>query len=236
MITFTWNDYRFCIVQFGKGMFEKDMTGHSHSKNSYELHYIIGGKGTLTTDSKIYSLSKGDFFVTGPNVYHQQSTDKANPLQEIYIYLQTSGEKTNDSLVSAFLSTHFYFCKNDYLQNYFERILCEKQEKKLGYETAIGAIMQLLLTQVTRIYLPQFNNISNNNSNLNDRRFFIIESAFIENPLNLTLTDLSEAIGLCERQTQRLLKKYYGKSFTQKKEEASKDRTKRASRKISEKL
>lgn len=221
MITFSWNGYKFCVVQFGRGIFEKDMAGHSHSKNSYELHYIVGGKGKLATDSKNYPLSKGDFFVTGPNVYHQQSTEKSDPLQEIYIYLQTGGEKTNDSLISAFLSTHFYFCKNDDLQKYFEMILCENHEKKLGYETAVGAIMQLLLTQITRIYIPQFNGISNNNSNLNDRRFFIIESAFIENPKSLTLADLAEAIGLCERQTQRLLKKYYGKSFTQKKEESA---------------
>ena len=224
MITFTWNDYKFCIVQFDRGIFENDMTGHSHSKNSYELHYIIGGKGKLATDSRVYSLSKGDFFVTGPNIYHQQLTDKSNPLQEIFIYLQTDGEKTNDSLVSAFLSTHFYFCKNNALQKYFEMILYEKQEKKLGYESAISAIMQLLLTQITRIYLPQFNSISDNNSNLNDRRFLIIESAFIENPKNITLSDLADSIGLCERQTQRLLKKYYGKSFTQKKEEAAKMR------------
>jgi mannose-6-phosphate isomerase-like protein (cupin superfamily)/AraC-like DNA-binding protein len=222
MITFTWNDYKFCIVQFGKGIFEKDMAGHSHSKNSYELHYIIDGKGTLRTESKIYSLSKGDFFVTGPNIYHQQSTDKSNPLQEIYIYLQNGGEKTNDSLVSAFLSTHFYFCKNNDLQKYFDMILCEKQEEKLGYETAIGAIMQLLLTQITRIYLPQFTNVSNHSGNLNDRRFLIIEDAFIRNPESITLADLSDSIGLCERQTQRLLKKYYGKSFTQKKEETAK--------------
>lgn len=222
MITFTWNGYKFCIVQFGKGIFERDMAGHSHSKNSYELHYIIGGKGTLTTESKSYPLSKGDFFVTGPNIYHQQSTDKSNPLQEIFIYLQTTGEKTNDSLVSAFLSTHFYFCKNNDLQKYFDTILCEKQEGRLGYETAIGAIIQLLLTQITRIYLPRFNNISNNSGNLNDRRFLIIEDAFIDHPESITLADLANSIGLCERQTQRLLKKYYGKSFTQKKEEATK--------------
>ncbi|MCH5192131.1 MAG: AraC family ligand binding domain-containing protein [Oscillospiraceae bacterium] len=222
MITFTWNGYKFSIVQFDMGIFEKDMTGHSHSKNSYELHYIIGGKGTLATSNTVYSLSKGNFFVTGPNIYHQQSTDKEDPLQEIFVYLQTGGEKTNDSLVSAFLSTHFYFCKNKELQKYFEMMLCENQEKKLGYDAAVGAIMQLLLTHITRIYLPQFNNISENNGNLNDRRFFIIESAFIDNPTNITLAALSESIGLCERQTQRLLKKYYGKSFTQKKEEAAK--------------
>jgi mannose-6-phosphate isomerase-like protein (cupin superfamily) len=120
MITFNWNNYDFKIIQYGLGIFEKDMAGHSHSKNSYELHYIIDGKGTLTTDNKTYPLYKGDFFVTGPNVYHQQSTDKNEPLNEVYIYLQTDGKKTNDIMVSSFLSTHFYFCKNNDLQFLYE--------------------------------------------------------------------------------------------------------------------
>lgn len=222
MIHFTWKNYKFSMIHFDKGIFTKNMTGHSHSANTYELHYIIGGKGTLTTDSKIYSLSKGDFFITGPGIYHQQSTDRDEPLTEIYIYLQTCGEKTSDLLVSAFLANHFYFGRHDAFDEYFKLILQEKQEKKLGYTSAVGAIMQLLLTQIVRIYLPQFGGISEDNDSLNDRRFFIIESAFIENPENITLADLSEALGLCERQVQRLLKKYYGKTFSEKKEEAAK--------------
>ena len=222
MIGFTWNNYKFSMIQFDKGIFTKDMAGHSHSANTYELHYITDGKGTLTTDSKIYPLSQGDFFITGPGIYHQQSTDKNEPLTEIYIYLQTDGEKTSDVLVSAFLSNHFYFGRHDELKGYFELLLKEKGEKKFGYTSAIGAVMQLLLTQIARIYLPQFNGISEDNDSLYDRRFFIIESAFIDNPENITLSDLSEALGLCERQVQRLLKKYYGKTFSQKKEETTK--------------
>ena len=48
--------------------------------------------------------------------------------------------------------------------------------------------------------------------NLNDKRFAIIEQAFLYEK-DLTLTKLSTMIGLCERQTQRLLKKYYKKSL-----------------------
>lgn len=220
MINFNWNNHDFCIVQFGNGIFRKDMVGHSHSKNSYELHYIIGGEGSLITDSKTYPLSKGDFFVTGPNIYHQQTTNHDKPLNEIYIYLQTSDEKTNDALVSVFLSTHFFFCRNENLSENFEKILIEENDRKFGYKSAIGALMQYLLTQITRIYAPQFNCISENSNDLNDRRFILIETAFIDDPKGITLGKLSGMIGLCERQTQRLLLKYYGKSFKEKKSES----------------
>lgn len=222
MINFKWNNYNFCLVQFGNGVFTKDMVGHSHSKNSYELHYIVGGEGTLITDSKAYKLSKGDFFVTGPNIYHQQLTNPQNSLREIFAYLQTSGEKTNDALVSAFLSTHFFFCNDSSLAELFEQILEENNDKRFGYKSAIGALMQLLMTRITRIYMPQFNCISENNSDLNDRRFIIIENEFINDPEGITLRKLASMIGVCERQTQRLLMKYYGKSFSEKKKEALK--------------
>ena len=222
MINFIWNTYKFSLIQFGRGVFQKDMTGHSHSANSYELHYITGGKGSLATDSTTYVLTKGDFFITGPEIYHKQTTDKDEPLEEIYIYLQTNGKRAADALVSAFLDTHFYIGKHEELEKCFELIMKEQTENKLGYTAAIGAVMQYILTKITRIYLPDFGNLPEMSENLNDRRFVIIESAFIYNAENITLSELAEEVGLCERQLQRLLNKYYGKTFLQKKEEALK--------------
>lgn len=221
MISFKWNDMNFNLVQYGRGVFRNDMPGHSHSKNSYELHYIIDGEGVLTTDSKTYSLSKGNFFVTGPNVYHQQSTNPENPLTEIYLYLQVSEKKTNDVIVSSFLNTHFCFLEETDFGYIFDEILTECDGAKFGYISATGALLQLLLTKITRAYMPHISNISKDADTINDRCFFMIEYAFINNP-SITLRELAETIGLCERQTQRLLKKYYGKTFREKKKEAMK--------------
>lgn len=222
MISFKWNNSDFSVLQFGKGVFRKDMAGHSHSKNSYELHFIIDGEGTLTTDTKTYSLSKGDFFVTGPNIYHQQSTNLENPLTEYYIYIQASDKKTNNALVSTFLSNHFYFCRSSKLPYVVEKIIEEDENKKWGYENIIAALMQILMTEITRLYWPDFTATKESAENLNDKRFILIEQAFINDPEGITLTKLSGIIGLCERQTQRLLEKYYGMSFSQKKAESTK--------------
>lgn len=223
MISFKWNDMNFNLVQYGRGVFRNDMPGHSHSKNSYELHYIIDGEGVLTTDSKTYSLSKGNFFVTGPNVYHQQSTNPEKPLTEIYLYLQVSEKKTNDVIVSSFLNTHFCFLEETDFGYIFDEILTECDGAKFGYISATGALLQQLLTKITRAYMPHISNISKDADTINDRCFFMIEYTFINNP-SITLRELAETIGLCERQTQRLLKKYYGKTFREKKKEAVKSK------------
>ncbi len=220
MLNFLWDNYKFTLVQMGKGVFYKDMAGHSHSKNSYEFHFITNGEGTLTVDAKDYTLSKGDFFVTGPNIYHQQSTNKENPLEEIYIYIQAAEMKTKSSLVSTFLANHFYYEKESSLEDIFLKLIDEDANRKWGYENIISAILQQLLTEITRLYWPDFSDKTHNTENLNDRRFIIIENAFIDDPQGITLTKLSDMIGLCERQTQRLLEKYYNMSFSQKKAEA----------------
>lgn len=222
MISFKWNDFDFTLLQFGKGVFTKDMAGHSHSKNSYELHFIVGGEGTLATDTKTYSLSKGDFFVTGPNVYHKQSTNPEKPLTEYYLYIQAADKKTNNALVSTFLSNHFYFSKSCDFSYIVERIINEDSHKKWGYENIIAALMQILMTETTRLYWPNFTATKKSAENLNDKRFILIEQAFINDPEGITLPKLSSIIGLCERQTQRLLEKYYGMSFSQKKAESIK--------------
>ncbi len=220
MITFQWNGYSFNIIKYGKGTFVRDMAGHSHAANSYELHYITGGSGLLKTDTGSYPLSIGDFFITGPNTYHQQQTDSSSPLSEVCIYLQGCGHKTNHYLVSSFLSRNFYFGKQEALSPLFEKIIEEQMQQKIGYESIISGIVQILLTEVTRLYLPDFALQSKHVDSLDDRRFLLIEEAFINNP-NITLTALADTIGLCERQTQRLLKKYYGQTFLQKKSEAN---------------
>ncbi len=183
---------------------------------------LVDGEGALITDTEEYKLSKGNFFVTGPNIYHKQSTNPKKPLTEYYLYIQTSDKKTNNALVSTFLSNHFYFCRNCEMLSLVERIIQESNVKKWGYENIIAALMQILLTEITRLYWPDFRVTNKSAENLNDRRFILIEQAFINDPEGITLTKLSGTIGLCERQTQRLLEKYYGMSFLQKKAESIK--------------
>lgn len=77
-----------------------------------------------------------------------------------------------------------------------------------------------LLTRITRLYAPADYSAPEKDENLNDMRFLIIENMFLYNK-DFTLKDLSRKLGVCERQTQRLLKKYYGKTFREKVKESS---------------
>lgn len=217
MISFEWNGVKFNICVIGGGVLEEEIALHSHSKNSYELHFITDGKGTLITQDKEYQLQKGDFFVTGPNLYHAQKTDLSDPIQDIFIYIQKTDSKKNNYFAEAFLNTDFYITR-DFDYSDAAAILSEYRQKALNYKTVIAGLAMKLLTEITRCYMPAGSENASAGDNLYDKRFIIIEDYFLYNK-NITLTQLSEKIGLCPRQTQRLLKKYYGKTFMEKKKE-----------------
>lgn len=219
MIKFNWCDTEFDIADLGGGTLRQSIAGHAHSKNSYELHFIIGGHGKLIIDSKEYSLKSGNVFITGPGIYHEQKTDKNDPLSDIFIYMQKKDGKGKNAMAQTFLDTHFWFTESFESETAMQ-IVEEYKKNAPGGKWIIAGLMMKLLTEITRVYLPADFKETTASDSLNDKRFIIIENSFLYNS-DLTLGELSERIGLCERQAQRLLMKYYGKTFRQKKKEAS---------------
>ncbi|MDE6154816.1 MAG: cupin domain-containing protein, partial [Eubacterium sp.] len=218
MIRFYWNNILFDITDIGGGPLGEDIPKHAHAKNSYELHFIVGGKGKLITDTNEYMLSTGDFFITGPNIYHEQTADKNEPVKDVFIMLQAVNTAKPNVISSTFLENHFCFFKHFDISTAKE-ILSEFRSKKTDYKSAVSGLAIKLLTDITRYYLPDSFEKNISTDGLYDKRFVIIEQAFLYTP-DLTLTELSNKIGVCERQTQRVLKKYYGKTFREKKNDS----------------
>ncbi len=218
MIDVFWNNVNFKITDIGGGTLGDDIPRHAHSKNSYELHFITEGSGSLITDNDTYMLKKGDFFITGPNFYHKQTSDADNPVGDVFIMLQAQNPSNANMVSLYFINTEFYYSDN-FNTLIASEILKEFRLKKPDYKSAISGLAMKLMTDIIRLILPDSFSVDSSSASLNDRRFVIIEQAFLYNP-NLTLTQLADMIGVCERQTQRLLKKYYGKSFREKKKES----------------
>lgn len=219
MIRFNWNNVLFDMTDIGGGPLGEDIPRHAHAKDSYELHFIVGGNGKLITDTNEYELSAGNFFITGPNIYHEQTANKKDPVRDVFITLQAVNTDNANVISSTFLENHFCFLKHFDIST-AQDILVEFRNKKIDYESAVCGLTMKLLTDITRQLLPETFTETIKTEGLYDKRFVIIEQAFLYTP-DLTLTELSNKIGVCERQTQRLLKKYYGKSFREKKKESN---------------
>lgn len=211
MISFVWNGLKLTVSKIGGGTLHGEIATHAHSKNSYELHYITAGRGVLRTDSAEYPLQAGNFFITGPQVMHAQISDEKSPMQDIFIYLQREDAPCKNAVGLAFAETHFWFCEK-FPDTVLRLVFLENRDRRVDYETAVSGLLQQLLTEIVRYFLPAESIAGKGAESLNDRRFWIIENAFLFDE-HLTLRSLSEKIGLCERQTDRLLQKYYGKGF-----------------------
>ncbi|MDE6723630.1 MAG: hypothetical protein K2J55_05485, partial [Eubacterium sp.] len=165
-----------------------------------------------------YEISAGNFFITVPNIYHEQTADKSDPVRDVFIMLQAVNTDKANAISSTFLENHFCFLKHFDIST-AQKILAEFRSKKIDYESSVCGLTMTLLTDITRHFLPSSFGENISADGLYDKRFVIIEQAFLYTP-DLTLSELSDKIGVCERQTQRLLKKYYGKTFREKKNES----------------
>ncbi len=211
MIEFHWAGITFLLADCGGGRLLNDIPMHYHSKNSYELHFITDGKGTLQTENNEYSLQKGDFFITGPLIKHAQISDKSNFLQDIFIYLQVKKANDKNNGAELFLNTDFCFY-NKFDFTIPSQIILEYKNNFTSKEDMISGLLKQLLTLIIRIYDENSPDSSFLSDSLDEQRFLIIENMFLYEK-NLTLSALASKLGLSERQTQRFLKAHYDKSF-----------------------
>lgn len=214
VIEFKWNDVLFEITNIGGGKLEENISKHSHALNSFELHFITGGKGRLIADGNKFDIEKGDFFITGPNICHEQFTDENENTEDVFVTVQAKNPKKANRISRLFLNTPFFYTKG-FNNDTAKEMLKEYREKKTDYQSCVSALCKKLMTEIIREIADGDEYHEDSIQNLNDRRFIIIEKAFLYEK-DLTLSSLAEKIGLCERQTQRLLKKYYSKTFREK--------------------
>lgn len=148
---------------------------------------------------------------------HAQSACVDDPVEDVFFLVQARDTKRANAVSAVFLENTFSFHRG--VDSFYASVLLkEYRERKPDYQSAVAGLAAKILTDSARLLLPHSFSTLTDNENLNDRRFAIIEQAFLYDE-NLTLSSLSRQIGLCPRQTQRLLKKYYGKCFRDKKKE-----------------
>ena len=227
-ICFSIDHVNFYALNFALEKFLYSVPAHSHSKNSYEIHYIPYGKGQLKISSATYEVVPNTLYVTGPSVEHEQIPDKEDPMVEYCIYFKIAKRNTipkkagASSFLQLFENTKFWFGQDTQdLHPLMQQIFFEMENKYTGYMIQVETLLQQLVVRLIRNYENRIkSSVQFKPSNLTDSRYFMIEKCFLFEYQNITLDSLSKRIGLSPRQTERLLKQYYGKTFLQKCTEA----------------
>lgn len=63
---------------------EPDWFFHMHAhENDLEISYILHGKGALYCDGRFYEVSEGDIVIKNPGVWHAESSNQKDPIEQI---------------------------------------------------------------------------------------------------------------------------------------------------------
>lgn len=209
--------------------FFRSIPKHSHSSNSYEIHYIPYGKGTLIMDGVTYEITPNTLFITGPHVEHEQVPNRQDPMSEYCIYLKiekspksTSEDITAHSAGAVFERTKSWFGKDTQdLHPVMQMIFHELEHEYSGYMTQVTTLLQQCIIKIIRNYEQRKGSEKHfGPSNLSDSKYIIAEEYFLYDYRTLSLGELAGKLSLSNRQTERFLRECYGKTFTQKKAES----------------
>ncbi len=222
-IKFVIENITLSVPNIAREQFMEPVPKHAHGNGCYELHYISSGYGTARICGTVYKLLPGTLYVTGPHVDHEQVPYIANPMTEYSVFFNIRKESSAPSFLDQLIATPFWIGGNaSLLYSILKDIFKELQHKRAGYLTQISALLQQAVIFLVRNYqTPHPGNIEGLPSgDLYESRAFLTDKAFLYEYRDITLAKLSDYLGLSDRQTERFLKEYYGKTFAQKRTDA----------------
>lgn len=257
-IKFSIGGTKFHALSVALEKFLRAIPSHSHSNNSYEIHYVPYGRGHVKIDGISYEIVPNTLYVTGPNIEHEQIPLKEDPMVEYRVYFNIERAKipgnkkqpgisvinrfdiiednikidnrrkiidikdNTTDFIQLFENTKIWFGQDTRnLHQIMQQLFYELENRYTGYLTQVETLLQQLIVQIIRNYESKASKMQpSKQANLVDSKYLIIEECFLYEYKDLSLITLSKRLGLSPRQTERLLKEHYDKTFLQKKSEA----------------
>lgn len=201
------------------------IAAHSHSNESYEIHYAAAGCGTVDIEGEQFEVHPDSIYITGPGVVHTQRSDPGNPVKEYSVYLNC--KKANHDRTGQFAlfadTIFWYGTDGGRVFPLMEQLISEMRNPLPDTSELSEILLRQMILQLGRMY----------KGDINAARFSyaapamtreslipVLEDTFLYHYKDLTITELADLLHLSVRQTQRLLKERFGKTFTQKRTEA----------------
>lgn len=223
-LEFSLDNYQVAVLWFRVMELRGAWCISRHTHSSYEFHFVADGKCRVRLDDGEFVAGKGEFYVTAPGVYHEQSSidDGGYTEYSMNCDLVATGEEDSELmyLAEAFRRApcKAYADSFDILGD-FTGALNEALEEHLGYYTAIKSLVALILAKAARTvsgngsrktaWIPQKNNY-------NDMRFRQIEKYMEDNVCNaIASADIAQYMHLSEKQVLRIVQNKAGVSTKQ---------------------
>lgn len=99
-LRFRWGDLGIRVLRCHLTMFPPGHIILPHKHSEYEFHFIPKGKGTVVIGDETHDLEAGLFYLTGPDVVHEQRSDPEEPMYELCLHCEivpASGGPADDA-------------------------------------------------------------------------------------------------------------------------------------------
>lgn len=216
---FSLGDANFVFFSNINSVGEVPHKGLLHSHKLYEVFHVLHGDMTLVTDSEKTIINRGDTLIIAPGTTHTTNIHpgtkrfcmifavEKNPNMPESNYYETFQNIFSGDFIwldSALLSPCFERCTN-----YMKSDYSEKDELITACLHEIMALIKA--TNSNGEQTPQTNTFSDTENS----RTYLVDHYFTHNFQHGSLTELSELLHLSSQQTQRIIKKMYGQSFSE---------------------
>lgn len=202
-------------------------TTEKHNHSSYEVHFILKGKGSLYVDGKVFEITPNEYYIIGPGIYHMFRQDPENPISKFQIKFDYTVLKSEDDffprrevqdIISVLSDLSYFFSEDKYYNiSLIYEIHRELEMQPIGYYAKIQCLFSQIIINLLRTISPYSKKQYNIPQKPKDeQRSNVIENFFDDYWRNLVSDELASLLNLSNRQLNRVIKVLYNTTFKQK--------------------
>lgn len=195
------------LLYVSSSNYEGEWASIQHSHYFVEIFFVKSGTGKFEAGAKSFPIMPGDLVIVNPEISHTESSLLAQPLEYIVLGIDgivfDFGEKS-EGLMLYSLGRH-----RDEIMFYLHTMLNENENKPQDFEIVSQALLEIILTKLSRIALKASNSVEHRQSRAcgNVKRYIASNYA-----LDLTLERLAEMAHLSKYYLVHSFTKEYGLS------------------------
>lgn len=199
-----------------------------HSHKGFEAHFVMSGKGRFIANKKSINVSGGIFHIIGPDMLHEQYSDTEDPVSEFCVRFdiiekrhtsKKNAIKTDmDSALEIIKDNPFYVGNDDFGGSKIcKEIFSEIEKKEFGTIGMVKALIERCIILMARNIIGR-DKISHSipDADMNTGRSWYLDRFFRDYKNPIPVQEAADMLGICTRQFDRIVKKQYGMSYSQK--------------------
>ncbi|MFC3799539.1 helix-turn-helix domain-containing protein [Cohnella sp. GCM10012308] len=229
-LRFRWGGLGIRVLRCHLTKFAPGQVIPPHKHSEYEFHFIPKGKGTLIVGDTAYPLHEGLFYLTGPDVVHEQRSDPEEKMYELCLHCEINRlddaasedgwgdplERNDADECLALLQTmpavpalDRYHGMNAFLDAYRAW-----EDQPVGFYTTLKQHIVQILLRAARAHAAPEAAGSIPARDMNDHRFRLAVQYIEDNAARpISLDEVAERVQVSPRQLQRIFRSEGGTAF-----------------------